>query len=144
MELEINNFGAILQYGLYLEQESARFYAQAAQAAQNAGLRHTLAELAEEAQRRQKTLERIRRENVTEMILTPIHDFHSRDYQPAFQVASGDETLRNAAVAVEAVKARYYSDARERTELAEAGRALGRLARGSQEAVEALTSLTLG
>jgi len=144
MELEINTFGAILQYGMYLEQESARFYAQAAQAAQSAGLRQTLAELAEEAQRRQKTLERIRRENVTEMILTPIHDFHSRDYQPEFQVSSGDEMVRNAAAAVERVKARYYSDARERTELAEAGRALGRLARGSQEAAEALTSLTLG
>ncbi|MGB9593482.1 MAG: hypothetical protein ACPL7R_05020, partial [Anaerolineae bacterium] len=87
MELEINTFGAILQYGMYLEQESARFYAQAAQAAQNAGLRQALAELAEEAQRRHKTLERIRRENVTEMILTPIHDFRSRDYQPEFQVA---------------------------------------------------------
>lgn len=144
MELEINNFGAILQYGMYLEQESERFYTEAAQRAASGALRQTLAELAEEAQRRQKALERVRRENVTEMILTPIHDFHSRDYRPDFQVVSGDEALRNAAVALETAKARYYADARQRTELAEAGRALGRLARGSQEAVDALTSLALG
>jgi len=144
MELEINNFGAVLQYGMYLEQESARFYAEAAQKAQDGRLRRMLADLAEEAQRRQKTLERIRRENVTEMILTPIHDFHSRDYRPDFEVRSGDEALRDAAVQVERVKERYYSDARRRIELAEAGRALGRLARGSQEAVESLAALGLG
>ncbi len=144
MELEINNFGAILQYGVYLEQESERFYAEAAQRAASGALREALAGLAEEAQRRQKTLERIRRENITEMILTPIHDFHSRDYRPDFRVTSGDEALRNAAVALETVKARYYADARRRIELAEAGRALGRLARGSQEMVDALTSLALG
>lgn len=144
MELEINNFGAILQYGLYLEQESERFYAEAAQRAASGALREALAGLAEEARRRQKALERIRRENVTEMILTPIHDFHSRDYRPDFRITSGDEALRNAAVAVEAVKGRYYADAQGRTELAEAGRALARLARGSQEAADALTSLAVG
>jgi len=144
MELEINNFGAVLQYGMYLEQESARFYAEAAQKAQDGRLRGMLADLAEEAQRRQKTLERIRRENVTEMILTPIHDFHSREYRPDFEVGSDDKALRDAALGVETVKGRYYSDARQRIELAEAGRALGRLARGSQEAVESLATLGLG
>lgn len=144
MELEINNFGAVLQYGMYLEQESARFYAETAQKAQDGRLRGMLTDLADEAQRRQKTLERIRRENVTEMILTPIYDFHSRDYRPDFEVWSGDGALRDAAVQVERVKERYYSDARRRIELAEAGRALGRLARGSQEAAESLAALDLG
>lgn len=144
MELEISNFGAVLQYGMYLEQESARFYAGAAERAQNGALRQTLADLAEEAQRRLKTLERIRRENVTEMILTPIHDFHSGDYAADFTIPNGDRALRDAAVAVETVKARYYSDARQRIELAEAGRALGRLGRGSQEAADTLASLALG
>ncbi len=144
MELEISNFGAVLQYGMYLEQESARFYTEAAGRARDEALRQTLADLAAESERRLKTLERIRRENVTEMILTPIHDFHSRDYAADFRTPDGDGALRDAAVAVESAKARYYADARARIELAEAGRALGRLARGSQEAAETLASLPLG
>lgn len=144
MELEISNFGAILQYGMHLEQESARFYAEAAQKAADDALRQALADLAEETERRLKALERIRRENVTEMILTPIHDFRSRDYRPDFGIPSGDEALRDAAVAVETVKVCYYADAQQRIELAEAARALGRLARASQEAADTLASLSLG
>lgn len=141
--MEVNNFGAALLYAMHLEEESARLYAAAARQAQHEPLRQALGDLAEEMQRRHKTLERIRRENITEMILTPIHDFHSRDYAVDFAAPGGDRALRDEAVSAERVKARYYADACQTIELVEAGRALRRLSRAAEEAAETLAALAL-
>ncbi len=143
MELELNTFGAMLAYAMHLESESAAFYEKAGERAASPALATLFQTLAADALRRRETLERVRQENVTEMILTPIHDFHARDYAPAFSVPQGDEPLRDAARVIEETRERYYLAATGKTELAEAARALARLGRGNQEHRQRLAALAI-
>jgi len=143
MELELNTFGAILEYGMHLEQQTAHAYEVAAAKAQTPDLATALAELAAEAQKRRQTLARVRRENVTEMILNPIHDFHSTDYAPDWTMPNGDAALRAAALQIESTKERYYDTARAKTELAEAARALRRLAQGNRANADRLGEIAV-
>jgi len=144
MELELNTFGSMLAYAMQLEAQAAAFYEKAARQAAAPDLAALFQTLAADATRRRETVERVRRENVTEMILTPIHDFHARDYALNVAVPGGDARLRDAALAIEETIERYHLAARGKTELAEAGRALARLARGNQEHRQRLAVLAIG
>ena len=92
--------------------------------------RELLLRLANEAARSVKTAQRIRRENVTEMILEPIRDFERKP----FIAECGDPGTMNAAEAIEACRileeraARYYREAAVKIKaLPEAARGLRQL-----------------
>lgn len=130
---ELNTFGGVLSYGMEIESGAAAWFARTAEEAEAAGLRRLLAALAADALKRRESLERLRRENVTEMILTPIHDFDAADYTPDFAHCPDDTARRAAARAIAETRARYYDTAQAKTEIAEVGRALARLARGNRQ-----------
>src|SRR5215475_13765454 len=90
----LNTFGSILTFAIELE-AALRDYYQAAGVSARAA----------EADKRRSNLERVRRENVTEIKLEPIEGLHEDDY-----TLNLNDTSAAGQKAVEATAARFYTD----------------------------------
>lgn len=130
--MPLNSFGAILTFAEELETQDREFYVAAAGNPQCGAAGELLGALAKDAEKRVQTIRRIRREQVTEMILEGIEGF-SRD---PFRVEIGDAAAMNAnnvlaaAAEIEERAGRFYREAAEKTRtLSEVSRALKRLAK---------------
>ena len=77
--MDLATFGAVLSFAITFEQQLGTFYRKL-QGSASGELSARLAQAIEAAQKREKLLERVRRENVAEMILEPISGFESEDY----------------------------------------------------------------
>ena len=73
--MPLQNFGSILNFAEELESQDRQFYEAAAGNPACGAQRALFSALAAEAGRSVQTVQRIRREYVTEMILEPIRDF---------------------------------------------------------------------
>ena len=114
----LNTFGAIMTYAIDLETRLRDYY-------QSAGN----SDRAAAADKRRATLERVRRENVTEIKLEPIEGLDEADY--ALDLASADPQT------VERTAAQFYADTAPKLNVREAQRALERCAKQHAEAAEA-------
>ena len=128
--MPLTTFGAVLSFAEEMESGDRDFYLALAENPDCAQHRELLLRLAGEAAQRVKTAQRIRRENVTEMILEPIRDFQREPFLAGF----GDPGAMNAADAIEACRvledraARYYREAADKIRaLPEAARGLRQL-----------------
>jgi ferredoxin-NADP reductase len=126
------NFASILNFAEDLESQDRKFFTMAAANPACAAYRELFAELAADAARNIVTVQRIRSENVTEMILEPVQDFTRDSFCEACEGAaamSAAEALETA-TRLEARADRYYSEAAEKmkalTEVARALKALGK------------------
>ena len=125
--MELNTFGALLKFALELEDGAARFYGEAAEAARDEALRGALAARAESTKRNRQRLERVRREQVNEMLLESIEGLRESDYRPAADPSAlGDLTA--SAAELESACERFYRDAAERLSIPEVVRSFQRLA----------------
>jgi hypothetical protein len=113
---QLNAFGAILSYAIDIEGQIADYY------------RPFDPARAADADKRRSNLERVRRENVTEIKLEPIEGLDEQDY--ALDLA---DTSPAGQQAVEAVAARFYADCAPKLNVREAQRALERAARQHSE-----------
>jgi rubrerythrin len=138
--MPLQNFGSILNFAEELESLDQNFYAAAAGNPKCAAHKALFAELEAEAARNVATVQRIRRENVTEMILEPIRDFTRAPFCEACEGAatlSAVEVLKTAS-RLEARAERYYIESAEKikalTEVSRALKTLGktRKARGAK------------
>ena len=125
--MPLQNFGSILNFAEELESLDQRFY-EAALTTRPAALQAQLfAELAAEAGKNVKTVQRLRRENVTEMILEPVQDFTRASFCEGCEEAAiltAAEVLK-AAQRLEARAERYYIEAAGKLQaLSEVSRAL--------------------
>lgn len=111
---ELNAFGAILSYAIDLETRLRDAYTAAGDTARAA-----------DADKRRTHLERVRRENVTEIKLEPIEGLSEADY--AIDWSAGDMT------AAEGAAARFYADVAPKINVREAQRALERAAKQHRE-----------
>jgi rubrerythrin len=130
--MPLQNFGSILNFAEELEREDRQFYEAAAGNPACGAYQALFTELAAEAGRSVQTVQRIRREYVTEMILEPIRDFTRAPFCEACAgalVHSAAEVLATAK-RLEARAERYYAEAAEKiralTEVARALRTLGK------------------
>ena len=125
--MPLQNFGSILNFAEELESQDRQFYAAAAGNPNCAAYKALFAELESEAARNVTTVQRIRRENVTEMILEPITDFTRAPFCEACEGAatlSAADVLKTAS-RLEARAERYYSESAEKLKaLTEVSRAL--------------------
>ena len=137
--MDLATFGAILSFAIDLEGKAAQFYESAT------SLHEHFATLASAAQKNGKQLERIRRENVAEMILEPIADFDSEDYTPNLALSSDASPADVVAQAgeVEAAFQRFYETAAEKLPIKEVSRRLTKLARQHQQSQADLAALTV-
>ncbi len=130
--MPLENFGSVLNFAEELEDQDRRFYEAASDNPGCAALRGLFTELAAGAAQNARTVQRIRRENVTEMILEPITGFTRAPFCEACEGAAvlGAPEVLETARRLESRAARYYREAAERLQaLNEVARALERLAR---------------
>jgi hypothetical protein len=107
----LNSFGSIFAYAIALETQLRDYY-------QGIGA----AERAKDADKRRQNLERVRRENVTEIKLEPIDGLDEADYALSL---NGAESQRSA----ESLALRFYQDVAPKINVREAQRALERCAK---------------
>jgi hypothetical protein len=110
---ELNSFGSILSYAIELETRLRDFYQSAGDTSR-----------ADDCDKRRSNLERVRRENVTEIKLEPIEGLVESDY--AFDAA---DTSPQGILDAEAAAAQFYEDVAPKINVREAQRALERAAR---------------
>jgi len=142
--MPLQNFGSILNFAEELESLDRQFYAAASGNPACAGYKALFAELEAEAARNVATAQRIRRENVTEMILEPVKDFTRAPFCEACEGAAVQSAAAVLATAVrlESRAERYYSEAAEKLKaLAEVSRALKTLAKNRRAHGAKLASL---
>jgi rubrerythrin len=125
--MPLQNFGSILNFAEELESLDRQFYAATAANPSCAAYRALFAELEAEAARNVTTVQRIRRENVTEMILESVKDFTRAPFCEACEGAATNSAAEVLATArrLEARAERYYIEAAEKIRaLTEVSRAL--------------------
>ena len=109
----LNAFGAILSHAIELETQLRDYYKRAGDETRAA-----------DADKRRQNLERVRRENVTEIKLEPIEGLASETY-----ALNLDDTSPAGQQAAETMAARFYTDVIPHFNVREAQRALERCAR---------------
>lgn len=115
----LNTFGAILSYAIELESQLNDYY-------QALGKD----DRAKAAEKRRKTLERVRRENVVEITLEPIEGLNESDY--AMNLEDSSEAGQNA---IETVATQFYGDVAPKINVRQAQRALERCGKEHQELI---------
>ncbi|NWF69404.1 MAG: hypothetical protein HXY40_09985 [Chloroflexi bacterium] len=113
----LNTFGAILTYAIEMESRLRDYY-------QAAGSE----ERARETDKRRSNLERVRRENVTEIKLEPIEGLDEADY-----ALNLDDASAAGQQAAESTAARFYTDTAPKINVREVQRALERCAKQHAE-----------
>jgi len=141
--MELGTFGAIMKFALEVENDVISFYTSASGLVKSQELASLFDSLANRGQKRIKSIERIRRENVTEMILEPITGLDSDTYTPVTTISESpdDKTLQEIAVEIEKKLQAFYNQAAVKVEfLSEVAYAFELLAETNKEAIQSLLS----
>lgn len=111
--MNLGTFGAILKFALDTENDVGEFYSSVRTMEINQNLAKLVSDLAQRSQTRIKTLERIRRENTTEMILEPITGLDSDRYMPMTQIPSDatEALVKEAVFNIERALQTFYRTA---------------------------------
>jgi rubrerythrin len=129
------NFGSILNFAEELEQGDHDFYSTLIQNPECIRDKEIYDTFSTDAKKNVKTVQRTRRENVTEMILEPIVDFTRAPYTIEYgkaETLNVDEAMELASKLEERAK-RYYTEAAEKIKaLPEVARILKLLAKKRQ------------
>jgi len=126
--MDLATFGAIMSFGLDLEQQAAAFYEIAARVA----LEESFANLAKSARKRAVRMERTRREGIAEMILEPITGMDGDDYHLELTPDADEAELLRQAIALEETTQRFYMDAAVKIPIREVARTCIRMAQESE------------
>jgi hypothetical protein len=125
--MPLENFGSILNFAEEIESQDQEFYEIAAGNPACSGYKSMFEQFAADAKKNVKTVQRTRRENVTEMILEPIKGFVRAPFCEVCETApdmSADEALATAR-RLEDRAVRYYTEAAQKIKaLPEVARAL--------------------
>ncbi len=125
-----------------IEQEVTRFYEYANSVEKDQTLLGQYQDLYKRGQKRVKTLERVRRENVTEMILEPIIGLDSENYKLSTERSSRAEEkdLQELAVSIEKTLQEFYTHAAAKLDfLIEVAYSFELLAEANENAIERLS-----
>ncbi|MFX0053326.1 MAG: hypothetical protein ACFFAX_05065 [Promethearchaeota archaeon] len=115
--MDLGTTGAILTFALELEKDIGAFYRRTLPGVSNAHLKQVFGEIHRTQKKRERLLSRLRRENVTEMILEPIHGFESDAFEMAIssEVPHDDSFLKSTAIKVEETLQSFFAAASEKT-----------------------------
>jgi rubrerythrin len=125
--MPLENFGSILNFAEELETQDQEFYETVAGNPACSEHKQMFEQFAADAKKNVKTVQRTRRENVTEMILEPIKDFVRAPFCEECEAAPGMtvEDAITAANRLEDRAVRYYTEAAAKIKaLPEVARAL--------------------
>jgi len=134
---ELTTFGALLRFAFELEKAAQQLCERGAVESKEERPREVFRRLAIEHGRRHALLERVRREQLNELILEPIHDLRGEDYAIGAEGLNGvtPHDLIGAARAEERRAERFYLDCSRvaKSILAEVGRTFEKLGRQNGE-----------
>lgn len=120
---DLNTFGAICRFAITLEAQAAAHFEEAALAAVEPATREAMAALARAHRKRQRLVEQIRQQNVTEMILEPVYGLREEDWTLAPANGAPAQTA-----ALEAVIRGYYTAAAAKVSIPQVARQFLKLA----------------
>jgi rubrerythrin len=143
IKMDLGTFGAIMKFALEVENEVTSFYESAKELVEDQELAVLFDSLADRGQKRTKTIERVRRENVTEMILEPITGLDSETYKPVTAIPEDpdDGAIREVAVEIEKNLQSFYAQSALKIDfLSEVAYAFELLAEANEAASERLSS----
>ena len=121
------NFGSIMSFAEELEKQDEAFYAAAAANPAFAAHKDLFEQFLKDVRKNIKNVQRVRRENVTEMILEKINDFTRAPYCEEVDPAEAQsiDDIFESARCLEKRAERYYTDAAVKIKaLSEVSRAL--------------------
>jgi rubrerythrin len=127
MEMPLINFGSILSFAEELEKQDEAFYTAAAANSAFAEHKDLFDQFLKDIRKNIKNVQRVRRENVTEMILEPIKDFTRAPFCEEVdpKEAKTSSEILEAARCLEKRTERYYTEASVKIKaLSEVSRAL--------------------
>ncbi|MEE9411275.1 MAG: hypothetical protein V3V41_10140 [Candidatus Heimdallarchaeota archaeon] len=78
--MSLGTLGAVIKFILKLETEAVGFYEKAAERIEDIQMKNIIETIIRQSKKNIKKLQRVRRENTTEMILEPIKDLTSNQY----------------------------------------------------------------
>jgi hypothetical protein len=115
--MDLGTTGSILSFALKLEKEVNAFYNHHISSIRNTSLKQAFEEIQKAQRKRERVLSRFRRENVTEMILEPIHGFSSDEYDLgiASEDHQDDSSLQASAIRIEENLQLFFLNASEKT-----------------------------
>lgn len=125
--MPLNNFGSILTFAEELERMGMAFYEDAAGNPACAECAAQFQQFAKDGRKQIQTIQRTRRENVTEMILEQIRDFYRAPYAKVYADPAGrplDSVLTDARQIEETAEAFYLAAMEKIKALPEVARAL--------------------
>lgn len=141
--MPLNNFGSILTFAEEMEGRALTFYEGAAENPACVDRAPQFQQFAKDGRKQIQTIQRTRRENVTEMILEQIRDFYRAPYVKAYADPAGrplDAVLADARQIEETAEA-FYGAAMEKIKaLPEVARALKLLGKKHAAHRQLLTS----
>jgi rubrerythrin len=142
--MPLENFGSILNFAEELEKQDQAFFATIAANPACAEHRELFEQFAADAGKNIKTVQRTRRENVTEMILEPVRDFVRAPFCEECAEASSmgiEEALATAKRLIDRAE-RYYTEAAEKIksqpEVSRALKTIGKKHKAHREKLAAL------
>ena len=135
--MDLGTFGAILSFGMKLEEQAMSFYEDGAKG----GLEKGFATLARGSRKRLKRLERNRREGVAEMILESITGLDSDSYDVNLDSQADEAELLRQAKALEETAVRFYRDSAAKMPVREVSRALARMSDDSEKRLAELNQM---
>ncbi len=142
--MPLENFGSILNFAEQLESQDREFYSSAAANPDCSEHKKVFNQLAADADKNLKNVQRTRRENVTEMILEPIKDFIRAPFCEECDAADSmnASAVLETAHRLEERARHYYLEAAEKIKaLPEVARALKTLAKKRQAHIDKLAAL---
>jgi hypothetical protein len=143
--MNLGTTGAILSFAIEREAKIGAFYGKYSSEISSSNLMEAFDLLKKEQQKRDRLLNRFRRENVTEMILEPIHDFESAPFELEITVQDSldDFSLQANAIRIEESSHSFFLKASEKTTfLPEVSDEFKRLSHKAEKHISLLKSIS--
>lgn len=143
--MALSTFGAIMGFAAEMVGQTRDTYKALIEKAKNQALKEALQELAVEKGKDHSLMEKIRRENVTEMILEPVTGLHEEDYELDLKglMQKDDVDLLRVALILEEREKRFFQDASTKVPIPEVARIFRKISQKKEETLEKLQGLGL-
>jgi len=141
--MALSTFGAIMGFAAEMVGQTRDTYKALSEKAKNPALKEAFQDLAVDKGKNHSLMEKIRRENVTEMILEPITGLHEEDYEVDLKELQqkDDADLLRVALTLEEREKKFFQDASTKVPLPEVARIFRKISRKMDENLEKLQGL---
>ncbi len=141
--MAFTTFGAIMGFAAEMVAQTEAIYGTLSEKAEEPELKKILEALLKEAKKNHPLMEKMRRENVTEMILEPIPELPWEDYKihPSVQEQTRDEDILKLSLTLEERERKFFQEASSKVPLPEVARRLQKIAQKKEENLARLHEL---